>query len=153
VFCSRSPRHFSRPDVRYPVSVLAFSSPLIFLDGPTTTPPSCFQFITHQQSCVGAEIAQTVRGYSRPTVCTAGLFSTATRSAVGPSKSPVRHVPPAVKLTTHIHLLPRLRMVTLSLHSPLRLQAVVLTYLRACGALLFLAILNASKLTSFIIKV
>jgi hypothetical protein len=55
------------------------------------------------------------------------LFSTAFRPALGPTNPPIPRIPaaispgvkrPGMKLTTHLHLVPRSRMVDLYLHSP-----------------------------------
>jgi hypothetical protein len=58
------------------------------------------------------------------------LFFTASRPALGPTQPPVKLVKRAlslgVKLTTHLHLVPRLRMVDLYFRSPIRLTGVVL---------------------------
>jgi hypothetical protein len=58
------------------------------------------------------------------------LFSIAPRPALGPTKLSTQWVPgalpPGIKLTTHLYLVLRLRMVELYLHSPICIQGVVL---------------------------
>jgi hypothetical protein len=63
------------------------------------------------------------------------LFSIASRPALGPTSLlsnvymglfPREISGRGVKLTTHLHLVPRLRMVELYLHSPIRLYGMVL---------------------------
>jgi hypothetical protein len=58
------------------------------------------------------------------------LFSTACRLTSRPAQPPIQWVPGAfslgVKLTTHLHLLPRSRMVELYLHSLICLNGIVL---------------------------
>jgi hypothetical protein len=49
------------------------------------------------------------------------LFSTASTPALGTSNEYRGLFPRGVKLTTHLHLVPRLRMVELYLHSPMSL--------------------------------
>jgi hypothetical protein len=74
------------------------------------------------------------------------LFSIASRPAVGPTQPPIQWVPWAlspggkrqgVKLTTHLHLVPRSRMVELYLHSPVCLYGIVLNWLTTWTTLLF----------------
>jgi hypothetical protein len=63
------------------------------------------------------------------------LLFTASRPNLGPTRSPRKLAPGAlspgvnqrgVKLTTHLHLVPRLRKVELQFHSPISLYGVVL---------------------------
>jgi hypothetical protein len=64
------------------------------------------------------------------------LFSTASRSALRPTQPYIQWVLEAnspgvkwdkgLKLTTHLHVMPRSRMVKLYLHSPICLHGIVL---------------------------
>jgi hypothetical protein len=58
------------------------------------------------------------------------LYSTASKLTLGPTQLHIQWVPgflsPGVKLTTHLHLLPRSRIVELYLHSAIRFDGVVL---------------------------
>jgi hypothetical protein len=53
------------------------------------------------------------------------------KPALGPTHPPIQWVPGGLslgikRLITHLHLMPRLRMVDLYFHSPIRLHGVVL---------------------------
>jgi hypothetical protein len=57
------------------------------------------------------------------------LFSVSCRLALGHIGPPIQWVPepsPRMKLTTHFHLIPRLRMVRLYLYAPTRPHGIVL---------------------------
>jgi hypothetical protein len=67
------------------------------------------------------------------------LWGTSTLLSVGyPRLFPCKQSCRDVKLTTHFHLVSRLRMVKLYLHSPIRLHGVVLYWLSTGISLLFL---------------
>jgi hypothetical protein len=62
------------------------------------------------------------------------LFFTTSRPPLGPTQPPIQWVPElfppeqsgrGVKLASHLHILSRLRMVGLYLHSPIRLHDMV----------------------------
>jgi hypothetical protein len=74
------------------------------------------------------------------------LFTMAFIPALGAIKPPILRVPGFlhwgcsdrdVKIITHLHLLPRLRMTELYLHSPIRLLGVDLNYVRDNNAITF----------------
>jgi hypothetical protein len=62
------------------------------------------------------------------------LYSIVSRQALGPIQLPIHWLPETIssevkrqeRVTTHLHLVPRLEMVELYLHSPTRLHGVVL---------------------------
>jgi hypothetical protein len=67
------------------------------------------------------------------------LFSTVSRPALGRNQPHIRRVPgaltpeikrPSMKLTTHLHLMPRQRMMKLYIHYPICLHRVVINKLR-----------------------
>jgi hypothetical protein len=57
-------------------------------------------------------------------------FSITSKLALGPTQPPIQWVPgvkrPGRELTIHFHLVPRLRMIELYLHSPVHLYDVVI---------------------------
>jgi hypothetical protein len=66
------------------------------------------------------------------------LFSVASRPPLEPTQLTIQWVPilhprkesgRSVKLTTHLHLVPRSRMVELYVHSSIRLHGIVLQYI------------------------
>jgi hypothetical protein len=108
----------------------------------------CRSFSDTKLSDLGAGIARSVKllGYE---LAVRGIgvrflaegriffFSITSRLALGPTQPPIQRVPMAVSLgvkrplreADHVHLVPRLRMVELYLHFPIRLHGAVLNKL------------------------
>jgi hypothetical protein len=69
------------------------------------------------------------------------VFSAASRSVLGPTQPPIPGLfLLGVKLTTHLYLVLRSKTVELYLHSPTRLNDVVLNYLNSGTILPFFLI-------------